>query len=189
MEAKILLRHPRINGARLHQPPPETEDNVGTQTALVPARIKARSTSEAVVDERTTNRRREDWFSIIADNAMKAYIADSRADRNVVAKLTAAWVVRKEIVDRYDGRSKLAQEQSQLTQQTNETRANLRAIEKNRAADQLRTKLTARLAETSARVDEVSKRIVEIDAKLAELRIQFKELLRDLVVTAPLPPR
>jgi hypothetical protein len=35
----------------------------------------------------------------------------------------------------------------------------------------------------------VSKRIVEIDAKLAELRIQFKELLRDLVVTAPLPPK
>jgi hypothetical protein len=35
----------------------------------------------------------------------------------------------------------------------------------------------------------VSKRIVEIDSKLAELRIQFKELLREVVVTAPLPPR
>jgi hypothetical protein len=188
-EAKMLLRHPRINGARLHQPPPDTEDNVGTQTALVPARIKANATTEVVVDERTTNRRHEDWFSVIADNAVKGYLADARADRNVAAKLTTAWVARKEIVDRYDARAKLAQEQATLSQQTQETRANLRAIEKNKTADQLRAKLTARLTETSTRVDEVSKRIVEIDAKLAELRIQFKELLRDLVVTAPLPPR
>jgi chromosome segregation ATPase len=126
---------------------------------------------------------------VIADNAVKGYLADARADRNVAAKLTTAWVARKEIVDRYDARAKLAQEQATLSQQTQETRANLRAIEKNKTADQLRAKLTARLTETSTRVDEVSKRIVEIDAKLAELRIQFKELLRDLVVTAPLPPR
>ena len=120
---------------------------------------------------------------------MKAYVADARADRNISSKLTAAWIVRKDIVDRYEARAKLAQEQATLSQQTQETRANLRAIEKNKAADQLRVKLTARLTETSTRVDEVSKRIVEIDSKLAELRIQFKELLRDVVVTAPLPPR
>jgi len=186
-EAKLLVRHPRIAGARLHQPPPETEDNVGTQTALVPARIKAHATAELVVDERTTFKRREDWFSVIADNAVKAYLADARADKAVAAKLGAAWQLRKEIVDRHEARAKLAQEQATLAQQTQETRANLRAIEKNKAADQLRVTLTKRLADTSTRVDEVSKRIVEIDAKLAELRIQFKELLRDVVVTQPLP--
>jgi hypothetical protein len=189
LDAKILLRHPRIGGARLHQPPPETEDNVGTGTALVPARLKARGTSEVVVDERTTNQRREDWFTVIADNAVKGYLSDARGNVAVKAKLSAAWGLRKDIVDRYEARAKLAQEQSTLAQQTQETRANLRAIEKNRTADQLRAKLTARLTETSTRIDEVSKRIVEIDAKLAELRIQFRELLRDVVVTAPLPPR
>ena len=189
LDAKMLLRHPRINGARLHQPPAETEDNVGTQTALVPARIKARATSEVVVDERLTNRRREDWFTVIADNAVKAYLADPRADRNVAAKLTAAWAIRKDIVDRSEARGKLAQEQSTLSQQSQETRANLRAIEKNKSADGLRVKLTARLAETATRIDEVSKRIVELDAKLAELRIQFKEVLRDVKVAEPLPPK
>lgn len=188
-EAKMLLRHPRINGARLHQPPPETEDNVGTHTALVPGRVKARSTTQVVVDERLTSRRREDWFTIIADNAVKAYLADARADRGVVQKLTPAWVLRKEIVERHEARAKLAQEQATLTQQTRETRLNLRAIEKNKTAAALRAKLTARLGEMSARLDVVSKGIVEIDSKLAELRIQFKELLRDLVVTAPLPPK
>ncbi len=189
VDAKILLRHPRVHGARLHRPPVGTEENVGTATALVPGNLKARGTTELVVDERTTNRRREDWFTIVSDNAVKAYLADARADANVKAKLVPAWALRGEIVSRIEARAKLAQEQYTLSQQTEETRANLRAIEKNKTAGQLRAKLTARLAETSTRIDEVSKRIVELDAKLAEQRIQFRELLRDLVVTAPLPPR
>jgi hypothetical protein len=186
-EAKILIRHPRIAGSRLYQPPPETEDNVGTQTALVPGRVRANATAELVVDERSVMRRQEDWFTLTADAAVKAYLADPRANKAVVAKLGPAWVVRKDIVDRYDARAKLAQEQATLEQQTRETRANLRAIEKNPTAAQLRAKLTARLTDTSSRLDEITKRIVEIDSKLAELRIQFREDLRDLVVEAPLP--
>jgi hypothetical protein len=186
-EAKILVRHPRIVGARLHNPPAETEDNVGTGTALVPGKVRPNATFEVVVDERTVFKRYEDWFSLTADSAVKAYLADPRANAAVVAKLTPAWVVRKEIVDKYEQRNKLAQEQATLEQQTRETRANLKAIEKNATAADLRRKLTARLAETSTRLDEITKRIVEIDSKLAELRIQFKEFLRDLVVTDPLP--
>lgn len=188
-DAKLLLRHPRQHGSRLHHPPAETEDNVGTGTALVPAKIKAHATAELVVDERTTRQRQEDWFSVIAGHAVQAYLADSRAEKAVVAKLTPAWALRGEIVSHYEARAKLAQEQTTLSQQTQETRANLRAIEKNPTAAALRAKLTARLAETSTRIDEVSKRIVEIDAKLAEKRIQFKELLRDIRVLAPLPPK
>lgn len=187
-EAKILVRHARTAGSRLHQPPPETDDNVGTQTALVPTRVKAAGTSELVVDERTTVRRREDWFSNVADNAVKSYFLDARADKGVATKLAAAWALRKEIVEKLESRGKYAQEQSTLEQQTQETRANLRAIEKNPTAAQLRTRLTQRLSETSARLDEITKRIVEIDSKLAEQRIQFKELLRDIKIeTAPAP--
>jgi hypothetical protein len=187
--AKLLVRHPRSAGSRLYQPPTGTEDNVGTQTALVPGQIAAGATAEITVDERTVLRRQEDWFTLIADNAVKAYLTDSRADAAAVKQLTAAWTLRNDIVSRYESRSRLAQEQSTLTQQTQETRANLRAIEKNKTADQLRARLTARLTETSNRLDELTKRIVEIDAKLAELKIQFREALRDLKITTPLPPR
>jgi hypothetical protein len=186
-EAKILIRHPRLQGSRLFEPPPNTEDNVGTQTALVPGRVKANATTEIPVDERQTFTRREDWFTPVADAAVKAYVADPRADKGVAAKLTAVWGVRKDIVDRTEDRVKLAREQATLQQQTRETRANLKAIEKNATAGQLRAKLTQRLAETSARLDEITKRVVETDAKLAELRIQFKEGLRDVTVTKPLP--
>jgi hypothetical protein len=186
-DSKVLVRHPRIADARLVDPPKDTEDNVGTHTALVPAKVRAGTTTEVTVDERSSFKRHEDWFSPTADAAVKAYIADPRADKSVASKLTAAWLVRKDIVDRLDARHKLAIEQSNLEQQTQETRANLRAIEKNATAGDLRKKLTERLAATSTRLDDTQKKIVEIDAKLAELKIQFREGLRGVLVSGSLP--
>src|SRR5205807_9798928 len=67
--AKLLVKHPRNVGARLFAPPPGTEDNVGTGTALLPAKVGSRATIELVVDERVTVRRVADWFSAIANSA------------------------------------------------------------------------------------------------------------------------
>jgi hypothetical protein len=185
--AKILVKHARRNGTRLVQPPAGTEDNVGAGSALVPAAIPARATAELVVDERSTLRRNEDWMSPVADSAVKAYMADPKADARVVAKLRAAWGTRAEILAKVDARQKAAAEQSNLTAQTEETRRNLLAIEKNKVADALRAKLTARLATTATRLDEITKQMVEIDAKLAELRVSFKEAVRDIALVVPTP--
>lgn len=186
--AKVMIRHPRMAGWRLFEPPPGTEDNVGTSTALVPTTVAPAKNGELVVDERTTTRRYEDWFTLLADHAVQSYLNDPRADGTAKAKLTTAWAVRKEIVSRTDARSGLAQEENNLRQQQDETRANLKAIEKNKTAEALRAQLTKRLADTSNRLDEVGKKIVEIDSKLAELRIQFKEAIRDLKVDVTPPP-
>lgn len=183
--AKVLVKHPRTNGTRLVQPPAGTEDNVGTGSALLPTNVAARATSELVVDERATLTRREDWFSPTADNAVKAFLADPKGASDVVSKLGAAWAIRKEIVDKSQTRAKLTQEQASLNDQQQETRLNLKAIEKNKSADALRAKLTQRLAEASTRADELTKQIVELDSKLAELRVQFKEGVRDLKWIAP----
>ncbi|HEY2511348.1 MAG TPA: hypothetical protein VGI39_10850 [Polyangiaceae bacterium] len=185
MAAKVLVKHPRTNGTRLVQPPPGTEDNVGTGSALLPTTVQPRATSELVVDERATLTRREDWFSPTADNAVKAFLADAKVNGDVVSKLRAAWAIRKEIVDKTQTRTKLAQEQASLNDQQQETRLNLKAIEKNKSADALRAKLTQRLADASSRADELTKQIVELDSKLAELRVQFKEGVRDLKWMAP----
>ncbi len=186
--AKLLVKHTRINGARLFQPPPQTEDNVGAGSALVPATVPGHGTGELKVDERSTMRRAQDWFSAVADSAIKAYLADPRSDKEAVAKLTAAWAVRNEIVAKLEARTRSAQEQAEIGRSTEETRRNLKAIEKNKVADALRAKLTARLGEMALRLDEITKQMVEVDAKLAELRVRFKEALRDLKVTAPATP-
>ncbi len=187
--AKVLVKHPRQSGTRLYQPPKGTEDNVGTGSALVPIQIDAHKTAELVVDERQTTRRFEDWFSTVADNAVKAYLADSRADKKVAANLSAAWGYRDQIVALREARGKFAQEQVDLQNQTQETRRNLRAIEKNKSAAGLRAKLTARLGEMATRLDEITKHVVEIDSKLAELGVRFREAVREIKVEQPLPPK
>jgi hypothetical protein len=187
--AKIMIKHPRINGARLYQPPKDTEDNVGTASALVPTTVAARQTAELVVDERQILRRQVDWFSVVADNAVKAYLADPRSDKVIAGKLSSAWAVRDQIVALIETRGKLTKEQNDLQIQTDETRRNLKAIEKNVTAAQLRDKLTKRLGEMALRLDEITKQVVEIDSKLAELRIRFKEGIRDIKITEPPPPK
>jgi Domain of unknown function (DUF4139) len=185
LPAKVLVRHPRQGGTRLFSPPKDTEDNVGTGTALVPAKVAPHTTGELVVDERATVRRQTDWFSAIADTAFKAFVADPGPHRDVAAKLTAAWTVRDDIVKKQEARSKLQQEQNGLSQSTEETRKNLRAIERNKVADALRVKLTQRLTETSNRLDDVTKQIVDLDSKLSELRVRFKEDVRDVKLWIP----
>jgi hypothetical protein len=183
--AKVLVKHARANGSTLHDPPKGTDDNVGTGTALVPGTVGARATAELVVDERRSLREMVDWFSPQADEAVKAFLADAKSDRALAAKLGAAWTLRKDIVDRTNAKAALEQERNDLEQQTEETRRNLKAIEKNKAADALRGKLTARLGEMATRLDEVTKRVVETDAKLAEERVQMVETLRELKYVAP----
>jgi len=185
--AKLLVKHPRIVGSRLFAPPPGTEDNVGTGSALVPVSVGVHATVNAVVDERVTERRDADWFSSEADRAVSDYLADPKSDRDLVQKLSAAWAFRTQIDKANQERSKLASEMATLSRATEETRENLRAIEKNKTAETLRQKLTARLAEASARYDDENRRAVELDAKLAELRVQFTEGIRDLKWTAPPP--
>jgi hypothetical protein len=185
LPAKLLVKHPRIGGARLFNPPPGTEDNVGTGSALVPVSIAPHATADLVVDERATERQATDWFGPVADAAIKAYIADPRSDRALAQKLSAAWVTQAQIVTKSTEREKLAQESSTLSASTEETRRNLRAIEKNKTAEALRQKLTARLADAATKLDDLNRKIVELDSKLSELGVQFKEAIRDISFALP----
>jgi hypothetical protein len=183
--AKLLVKHPRVVGARLFSPPKGTEDNVGTGSALVPVVVAGHATTELVVDERTTGQEVVDWFNVIADNAVKAFMAEPKSDRVVVAKLSAAWAVRNDLVKKRIERDRLENETSKLAQGTEETRRNLRAIERNRTADALRQKLTARLAEAATQLDDLNRRTVELDSQLAELGVRWSEAVRDIELILP----
>jgi hypothetical protein len=185
MQAKLMVKHPRAAGTRLSGVPRETEDNVGTGSALVPMTVAPHTTTDLVVEERETTRFPMDWFSAIAETAVKAYVADPKSDSTVVQKLSPAWAFRTEIVKKRDERSGVQSQSNDLSQTAEEARRNLRAIEKNKAADALRQKLTARLTEISGKLDEVNKKLTEIDARLAELRVQFTEAVRAIQLVVP----
>ncbi len=178
--AKVLVKHSRLPGSRLDKPPAGTEDNTGTGTALVPMAARAHGTSELVVDERTPTRRTVDWFSPIADEAYRNYKASPMADRSIVQKLDAAWVLRAQIVSTLDARAKIVVEERNLRTQSDEQRRNLRALEKNKAAGQLRATITQRLGVMSARLDVLTKDSIELDTKLTELQIRFRDQVRDI---------
>jgi hypothetical protein len=186
-DARLVIKHPRSNGARMINFPPGTEDNVGTGSALVPVTVGARATQTLVLDERQETTRNVDWMEPLADDAVRAYLADRRADPTVVAQLKAAWEIRQVLVKSTGERDKLASEEADLRRATEETRQNLKALEKNTAAADLRAKLTTRLGNDSARLDVISKKLIEIDLRLSENRVRFGEAVRAIKVAAPLP--
>ena len=185
-DAKMLIKHPRTGGARLVAPPTGTEDNVGTGSALVPATVTAHATTKLTVDERQQMTWTIDWLAPLADQAVQTYLADKRANGDVAAQLRAAWEFRKVLVRAGDERTKIAVQDTELRRSTEETRANLKALEKNTTAGDLRAKLTARLADSAARLDALGKRIIEIDLLVNEQRVRFTEAIRAITLREPL---
>ncbi len=187
--SKLLVHHPRLSGARLFKPPTGTEDNLASASALVPIPLKPRGRAELVVDERQAVQQGLDWLHPLADDAVKAYLADARADRAVVQKLTDAWVLRDTVKKASDQEDALQTEQAELEKSSRETRLSLEAIEKNTQAADLRQKLTRRLGEITTRLDQITKKLVELRLSLGEAQVRFKEAIRDVKLPGPLPPK
>ncbi|HKQ70903.1 MAG TPA: DUF4139 domain-containing protein [Polyangiaceae bacterium] len=183
--AKLLVKHPRNTQARLHNPPKGTDDNVGTHSALVPVDSAPHAISDLVVDERRSTERLVDWLSQQADDAVRLYMADRRSDAAAVASLRSAWEVRVNLVRAAFERTKLTSEQGELQKATEETRRNLKALEKNRTAADLRDQLTQRLAKNSLRLEEITKRLVEVDMRVNEQRVRFTDTVRSVKVLSP----
>ena len=186
--SKLIVRHPRMSGARLFKPPAGTEDDLATATALVPIPLKPRGRAELVVDERQASQQAIDWLEPLADEAVKAYLADARADRGVAQKLSEAWTLRDVLKKAGDQVNALETEQQELEKSSRETRLSLEAIEKNNQAADLRVKLTKRLAEVTTRLDQITKKLIEVRLALGEAQVRFKEAIREVKLPGPLPP-
>ena len=189
LSAKLLLKHPRRSGARLFQPPKGTEDNVGTGSALVPAELPAHGKQDLVVDERSAEPEYADWFGIAADKAVTAYLADRRADAKVAQQLSALWPLRGQIVGKQDQRNKLANELAQLQSEAAQKRADLPAIEKNRAAEGLRRSLTARLGVISSREETLTAQNIQLGQDLSELQVRWRDGVAAIHLAEAPPPR
>jgi hypothetical protein len=186
--AKLLVKHPRNAQARLFNPPKGTEDNVGTASALVPVDTAPHAVTDLTVDERQSLERNVDWLAPEADDAVRLYLTDKRADAAIVGALRAAWDVRIALVRAVEERRKLTDEQTELSKATEETRRNLKALEKNRTAADLREKLTERLAKNSLRLEEITKRLVEVEMRVNEERVRFLDMIRSIKLTNPPKP-
>jgi hypothetical protein len=184
---KLMVKHRRNAAAKLFEPPQGTDDNIATGTALVPTKVEAKSSGELTVDERQTVQQYEDWFSVHAERAIAGYISNPKADRATADKLGELLRLRKEIVKHRETKWKLDRERAEHERSTEETRKNLRALEKAKdpETEKLRKKLTLRLNDAISRLDELNRQTVSASVKLSDLEIQFKDLTREIRVTEP----
>lgn len=180
--ARVLLKHPRSPETTLEAPPPGTEDNIGSGFALIPATAAARGQGKLTVIERRPWTMEIDWLDPLADVAIKAYLESPKRDAKVAEKIGAVWVIRSKLRGLKDENDKLQSQQSELSNAMDEIRRNLRAIEKNTQAGDLRTKLTSRLAQSSTQHDTISKRLVELDLLIGEQQIRLRDAILDLNV-------
>ncbi|MEO7036022.1 MAG: hypothetical protein ABI548_18950 [Polyangiaceae bacterium] len=187
--AKLLVRHPRMSSARLYKPPAGTEDNLGAGNALVPIVVQAAGRAELTVEERQPSQQNTDWLSPLAEQAVRGYLADPRADHGIVASLTSAWAQRDGLKKAEDERAELTRSQAELEKSARETRLSLEAIEKNKQAADLRAKLTQRLGEVTTKLDQLSKKLVELNMRASELEVRFRDAIREIRLTTPLPPK
>jgi hypothetical protein len=183
--AKLLVRHPRDPGWRLHKPPAGTEERATDGHALVPTEVARHSTSKLLVDERFASEQQLDWTDPLADVAVEAFLSDAKSDAAVVAKLKDAWKVRSELRRALDRQSQLVGTQRELEKAARETRLSLEAIEKNTQAADLRATLTSRLREQTAELERATKELIEVKLKLAELEVRLRDAVRSISVRVP----
>jgi hypothetical protein len=187
--AKVLVRHPRKPGTRLFRPPTGTEDNAAQGNALVPISLVATGKAELVVDERQAQQSSVGWLDQLADEAVRAYLADNRADPKVVPQLETAWAVRDAWKKLVDEQNRLTTEQNELEHNLEQVRQSLKVIEKNTQANDIRQKLARKLFEATTRLDQITKRLVEVELGMREQEVRFRDAINEITILSAPPPR
>jgi hypothetical protein len=173
---------------KLHKPPAGTEEQVGKGTALVPANVGGQATVELTVEERRPYQTGADWLSPEADEAVKGYLADPRADAKVAAPLAKAWEIRKALVAGQREQAKLQGEREILSTAAEEAREGLRAISRNtKGVEELRQRLAGRLGELEEKLAKIAKRLVELELQINEQRVALQDRLQEIKLADPLP--
>jgi hypothetical protein len=196
-DARTLVKHPRNPGTRLENPPKGTEDNIGTGSALVPFVTPKRGTNTLDIEERRSFSRQVDVLSVLADDAVKAYMTDPRADKSLVAELKKAWDARARLRGAIDDRNKLSVEQANLERESEQLRRNLKAIEKvkddprdtvsRQNTEKMRQDFTDRLGKASIRLGEITKRLVIIEIEVSEQSIRLRDIIGGMKLDKALP--
>lgn len=179
---ELIIRHPRAEGAELHEPPPGTDDNLAEQAAFVPTQVAKFGKAVVTVDERLPLRTVVAWDSAEARTALKGAIEADWASPEQKKALAEILEQSQMLSDLAANEQKLSTEQRELEKSARETRLSLSAIEKNGRAVALRAELTARLRDTTQRLDELTRELVELGLRRSEAEIKLKQLKETLEI-------
>jgi hypothetical protein len=182
---QVYLRHPRWAAAELMAPPAGTE--LAPDKALLPLQVPARGEATLDVVERTPTELQLSVLDSRALDAVALWLSGPAASDPKNAQLAAALQLGKELSTLDDQLGAAEREQQALREALDETRQNLKAIEKLPTAKDLRARLYERLKQLDGRNAELTKQLIEGRTKRAELEVRLKESLDGVSLEAAKP--
>jgi hypothetical protein len=172
---RVYVRHPRWSSAELLAPPEGTE--LAPDKALIPIAVPQQGEVSLEVIERTPT---EMQLSVLDSRAMDAvalWLSGPAASDPQNAALQRSLQLSRDL-NTLDGQLNADQiEQNQIAEALDETRRNMKAIEKLATAKDLRTRLYERLKQLDARNAELTQKLIEARTRRAELEVRLKESL------------
>jgi hypothetical protein len=179
--SKLYVRHPRWGEAELVAPPAGTE--LAPQRALVPVSVPAKGEAALEVTERTPVETHFGFMDQPAADAIGVWLSGPAVDAATGKALEAALALRAELLKLQDQIGGLEREQGELQNGADETRQNLKAIEKVKTAADLRARLVARLKQLDLRMSELTRQLVEARTRQSELQVRLNEALENVTLS------
>lgn len=172
---QLYLRHPRWADAELMAPPAGTE--LAPDKALLPLQVPARGEATLTVLERTPTELQLSVLDARALDAVALWLSGPAASDPKNAQLSSALSLARELATLDEQLRSAEGEQDALREALEETRQNLKAIEKLASARDLRGRLFERLKQLDARNAELTKQLIEGRTRRAEHEVRLKEAL------------
>lgn len=179
---KVFVRHDRWTQAELLPLSPDAE--LSPNRALVPISVGPVGKATLEVIERTPIETTLTFMDQRAADALQIWLAGAAAQGPHSEALKAALALRSELVKVQDIIRTSTREKLELAQSADETRRNLKAIEKVKSAQDLRARLVERLQKLDARLGELTKELVEAGTRQSELEIRLNDALDGVSLSA-----
>ncbi len=182
---KIYIRHDRLSGAELYDPPEGVENTVNA--ALVPVTVPAHAHVRVKLEERTPVQRTALFTSDEAAHAIGLYLEGSAVDAAQGPLLRHALDLRHQLAQVQEQMGTLGQQENETQRSEDETRQNLTAIAHVDGAADLRARLVARLSQLQHTSEDLTRQIVELRTHQSELRVRLDDALSEVSLEVPAP--
>lgn len=180
---RLYVRHGKAGGLyELKDPPAETEDLGDAFMIPISVTHKNKETVYTAVEQTPVRRSLTIWDrdAVLALELLVQDVADLPGEQR--AKLEKILEKRRAIGAVDTKLDHLQRQKFELDERTRQTRENLQALKKNKAAAALKARLAKKLEEQSKEADEVAKQIVALTAERQELAVTLEESLADLTL-------
>lgn len=175
---RIYIRHAKASGFVAKDLPPGTLDR--GDAYIVPLPLQASKTSTLTIEERQP--RKQTIQLLDSGTQLGLYIEGSHLPPEIVEKLTAAIALRKEMARLEENVEALRERLADLSNRADDTRENLKSLDKVRSAEGLRRRLVASLTQLTTESDGVARQLGLASEALSTARQKLHDALKDVTL-------